>query len=446
VNGPGPCHGRVPSRPRPAGGPVPHVASLLAGALALGLQVVAAGPVPAATATVQFTSPAPNQALTASAFELRIRVSTGSGTLRDKVFVDVTSPQGRPGASFEEPTHDRPAIDVVRTLTLGWNGPYQTRVRAAAKSGTFDDDTGHKTYTSSFTVDAPPAVPTGVTARADRQTRVVTVSWAANTEPDTVGYEVEKQSSSGRWASFAVTDATSVTDESTANAGGTYRYQVRALRQSAQPGQLNPSGYSAPAGTTVPAPPEQTTPTTTTTTTLPDGSGSGEEETTPGGDDDDGGSSGPSGSRGSSGGSRSFDGARSGGPLLGSGDKVNLSDFQALLKQAQVQAGAPAPAPEDEGTYDERLPFKARSEEGEADDDDDPGEEALGEAPATQRTDTGALGFLAGGLLATVLAMHVLWVRSEVRRAEELEALIPAVVDEAPPAGRRRRRPSPVAR
>lgn len=412
------------------------LASLFALGLAFGVHLVAAAPAQAVAPTVQWNTPAPNGVQPNSAFDFSATVRTSSGTLTRNITVTFTGPAGRTPPDIVRTPGSVNAYTVVQAVAFPWNGAYGVNLTASAKRDVLDNDTSDRTFPNSFTVDALPATPS-ITAATDTKTRFVTVSWSANTEPDMVGYEVQKESSTGTWTAFAVTDRTSIVDESTATKGGTYRYQVRALRQSAQPDKLNPSLYSSPAAATVAAPP---TPPTSTTQPPGGGGSGGEEETTPGtGSGGTGGSTGGAGSGGAETG-RSGTGSRSSGPALATSGKVDLSDYAALLAQQKAKAGGSGDAgAEDDGTYEGTLPFKARAG-GEGDDGE--GEAALGEEPASDSGNRQALGFLAGGLLATVLAMHVLWVRSEVHRAEALEALVPVEVVDAPPAARRRRRPT----
>ena len=400
-------------------------------------------PAQAGTPEVTWTTPGPGQTLTAKDFTFQATVRTGSGTLVGNVDVTVASLQGHGEQSFSQSSGNQQQVTVTRAFSLAWNGAYQATVRAAGKTSVLDNDTAQRTYTNQFNVDAPPVAPTGVSASVNSKTRVATVSWAPNPEPDLVGYEVERESPSSGWTSFAVTDKTTVTDAATTEEGGTYRYHVRALRQSAQQGALNASEYSGTASVRVSEPPA----TTTTTSARSSGGGSGGSggsgggngETSGGGSDPDGGTGSGGGTSAGSSGSRGF-----GSPALATTGKVDLDDFSALLEKSRGDAGGEA---EDEGTFEGKLPFKGRS--GGGDGDDDAADEALGESPASDSTgNLQAMGFLAGGLLATVLLMHVLWVRSEVNRAEALEALVPepVVSETARPAGRRRRPPCPADR
>ena len=411
----------------------------VAAVVAAGASLVAAVPAHAGTPAFDFTAPARGQVFTTEGFtfDVNVRMPTSDGRLVGDVTVNFTQVPGKPTPG---PINRTPgsvqSYRITQPVSFPYNGQYEVKVTAGGRNNFLDGNTAPVTDGTTFTIDANPRVPTGVNASADSKTRVVTVAWAPNPEPDRVGYVVQKQGSGGGWSDFAATDKTSITDESTAKAGGTYNYRVRAVRHSARPNELNQSEPSAPRAAGVPpppAPPPTTAPAggeegdgETDRGVSTDGAGGGE-----GGTPGDGGSGTEAGSEAGSGGTVT-DAGRPGGPRLATSGKVDLSDFNSLLaKSGSRPGGGPGgelASGEDDGTYDETLPFGARrgGQEG-----DELGDEAavgddLGDEPAGNLQ---ALGFLAGGLLATVLAMHVLWVRSEVHRAEQLDLLAP----EGPP-------------
>lgn len=455
------------------------LAATTALAAALAGQFVAAVPAHAGTPAFTFHAPDPaGHVFTTEGFtfDVTVAMTENNGNLIDDIVATFSSPERTPETGeLRHPTNNARSARMTQAVSFRWNGTYTANVTARGRSSFLDNDTSPRTAQRSFAVDANPKAPTGVKTAVDSKTRVVTISWAANTEPDLAGYVVEKQGSGGRWSELAATTKTSVTDPSTADTGGTHTYRVRALRRSASADRLNQSDATSTSAK-VPAPP-------VTTTTAPaggiDGGEDGEDGETDGGETGRGEGTGTqTGSTGGGTTTRGGSGSSGGsGPRLATSGKVSLSDFQALLADAdrQGRGGLGGGPGEDDGTYDPTLPFggRARGGDGEAQGDDGNGDDdgAVIELGEERTANEYSLALLAGGLLATVLAMIVLWVRSEVNRAEKLEPLTPedrapvspearfgfrdltgaeadAAAPEEPPAPSartRRRRPSPVA-
>lgn len=405
-------------------------ASLIALALA---QLVGALPAHAGTPTFTFRSPQPGQVVTTEGFTLDVTVEMSQGNLVGDVVATFASPDGRPidTAETRQATNNARTAHVTKPVTFRWNGNYTLSVSAGGRSSVFDNNTAPHTRHQSFAVDAAPKPPTGVKTAVDSKTRVVTISWTPNTEPDLAGYIVEKQGSGGAWNELAATTRTSVADESTANTGGTHTYRVRALRRSVAADRLNQSDATATSAN-VPAPPV----TTTTTPTGGAGGGEGEEGGTETGRGEQEGTDTRTGSSGGTTTGAGSSGRSGSSPALGTSGKVDLSDFQALLAEAERNGTQPptlAGEGEDDGTYDPTLPFGGRnrgdadSEDGEGEDDESALRQDLGEERTVNEY---SLALLAGGLLTTVLAMVVLWIRSELNRADKLDVLAP---DDRPP-------------
>ncbi|MFP5377410.1 MAG: hypothetical protein ACLGIO_11620 [Acidimicrobiia bacterium] len=303
------------------------------------------------------------------------------------------------------------------TVSVGWEDPSLPFVRP--ETGTTSSDP-HE-----FKVAAPPARPTGVAAAVDDASREVTVRWEKNGEADMRRYEVRRSHNGGDFARAGFVDHpdTSFVDASTAGAGGDYRYIVVAYRagvDSAVGSQVasDPSPASTakvpdppPPPTTAPAAPEtavagdQSTPATTAagtaTTTTAAGTSPG-SIATPGRVDLGG-----------------FDNVRSRTPRPATPRTVSLPDpgFQGTLP-FDVPAGGEGGEAVEGGDVGELAA-------------DDPDVRELGEEDASADRQR-SLALFAGGLLATVLLMHVLWVKGEVKRVP-LEAVAP---EGPPPAGR----------
>lgn len=394
---------------------------LAGGSAALLLMLAGAGPAAAAPPVITFASPTANQRFTVPSVNLDTTVRMDGGTLRGDVVVTWSGPAGVPvPGETREPTNNS-AGEVHIALTnrsFPWNGAYGVTVQATGrKSGLFNQSDEPATATQTFSVDAPPAPPTGVTTAVGGD-RSVTVRWTANTEQQLVGYEVQRQLGSDPWTRVTVTDTstTSVVDDATTSTGGTYRYRVVAFRSSADAGKLLASGPSDTSTANVPAPPVTTTTTTTTTPASGQKSGSQRATTRTG--------SGTSAGTAAAGTGTSGTSASS---TLSSAGKVDLSGFSALLEQARQAGQVPTsttPTTEPDLGFEERLPFAARS--GSSDDGGTDDGIALGEAPLSDdRGRVRSLAFLAGGLLTTVLVMHLLWVWREVHRVDVLEPVAP---------------------
>ncbi|MFN2608241.1 MAG: hypothetical protein ABR511_10195 [Acidimicrobiales bacterium] len=124
------------------------------------------------------------------------------------------------------------------TPDLAYNGPYDVTVTATGQ--TLLDGPQDGSATGTFGVEVPPAPPADVKATVNPD-RTVTVSWSRNTEPDLVGYQVQRRpvggssftAVSGAIAQPASGTTLSYTDQSTAAAGGTFEYVVLAVRPDA---------------------------------------------------------------------------------------------------------------------------------------------------------------------------------------------------------------------
>lgn len=379
-------------------------ATLAALALSVAAAVVLAPPAHAGPPTITFVSPKEaNQTIAEPRIVADVEASpnslTGTRRLVGKILVEVVSPDDASRKAVAEVgANGGSSQRVIVLLPLPFNGRYEAKITATDDHGALGGDTSTKE--SEFFLAAPPAPPKGLKAVIDIATRAVTLSWEPNAEPDLLYYLVLRARGDGAFEPLGKVDKApepSFVDPSTAEAGGEYRYQVVAVRLGATAAE-DKRVPSEPALAAI-AVPDLAGPGTTIVPGGPAGPGGNPATTVAGG----------------------RPGARSPG-------QVNPSDFAALRNR--VTRPAPrAQAPPDTG-FTETLPFQGEGQGG------DESEAELGEDQATsgeqrelgvedQTSDrTRSLAFLAGGLLATVLLGHVLWVRGQVYR-EPLEPVVP---------------------
>lgn len=310
-----------------------------------------------------------------------------------------------------------PARQVSFPVRLDHNGKYEAKVTATSHDPGVFGVGAHNTSNSAkreFLVAAPPAPPRDVKATVDPATRTVTLTWKANAEPDLIGYVVQRAKGDGPFADLGPVSKTAnptYRDVGTAEAGGVYRYQVVAVRSDGitenKGISSDPSAVTPEATATVPDPPAP--PSATPGTTVVANSSGAPPATT--------------GTTGAP--------ANNPGALTTSGS-VDLSGFRSL--QSQARATSPRTTRPVDSGFRSTLPFATTQPQEEGELVEEGGE--LGEvaADSPQFRELGAeddegrrqesLAFLAAGLLATVLLMHVLWIKSEVKRAP-LEPLTP---------------------
>lgn len=374
---------------------------ILAAAGALSLVALGAGTMMAHAAnelTVQFDAPAANYEFTSPSTDLRGHYTLASGTTISDLTVTVKTPDGQTvGQQFQNPSNG-----TFEWVPAAWkrNGAYTATVVANGHTGgSFNSQPVSGSDVVPFYVSAPPQTPTGVSTSVDDSARSVTVSWNANPEPDLVMYVIGRypgNSTSGGKAFFIDPSQTSLVDDLGTLPAGSYRYDVYAVRKAAKSSEQSIPSKSAGTST---ANVRSAPPTTNTTS---GGGGSTATTVSPSGSSTSGTSS-------------------SSGPALAQHGKVDLSGFGNLLAQSgglpSRPAGPPATLEPDSG-FGQTLPYGARPP---AQSNNNDNSTALG-APDSQRLTSSkerptSLLFLAAGLLATVLLMHLLWVKSEVDRA-----------------------------
>jgi hypothetical protein len=256
-------------------------------------------------------------------------------------------------------------------VALPYNGHYKATVTTSSllASALVDEAcAGTPDNEQEFFMGVSPVPPTGVNAGVKPPQQGVVVSWEKNPEPDVVRYRVLRAKGADvKFEPVLETARTSFTDVGTAG-GGEFRYQVIALRRGAKADDpLLASDPSAPSGKVVvaaPAPP-------------PPGTG-----------------------------------------------------IPTLTGPRTVTRSSPPPRPQyitpGETGFSETLPFDGTVPPQVIEEPGDlaavPVEGLRSEEAQSDRKRS--LALLAAGLLATVLALHLLWVKSEVDR-EPLEVLNP---------------------
>jgi hypothetical protein len=216
---------------------------------AIGAALLVAWPfAPSASAenlTLQIDSPGDGETLRDSGATVSGRVGTGLLTSVDRIKVTVTRQSTGQVIADEvvcAPCGQGAAVPFsYDTPALEYNGPYRVRVVASgfflATGIRVDDAVAER----AFSVAAYPAPPTGL--RAERsEDRKVTLSWnAVRGYPDLApAYAIYRAVGSGELKLLGASSTTSYVDDQTALVGGTFRYQVSAVRH-------GPSGNSSQA-------------------------------------------------------------------------------------------------------------------------------------------------------------------------------------------------------
>ncbi|HVE94689.1 MAG TPA: fibronectin type III domain-containing protein [Acidimicrobiales bacterium] len=325
------------------------------------------------------------------------------------------------GGTANSPIFTSGAVDAVQfsfTVSPRHNGAYTVTANGTGRDPAPDingDETSANTVRR-FNIEFPPVAPSGVSASIDAATRRVTVTWAANPEPDMVGYQVQRAYGTGSYREIGTTPAVAkpsfVDDLSDTEKfpAGQYRYRVIAIRRART--CANPASDAAcNRGITSGASAfDDVTVRSTTTTTA--SSGTARTTTTVRGGGDAGGSTG--------GGSTGGGSTRSGGTISGvPGGKVDLSDFGKLGGKGSTSY---IPDRQDDGTFGE-LEYGERPADDET--ESDPGVIEIG-APdvGPLKTSDDWVKFLGAGSLATAMLVHVLWFKGQVDNFP-LEAVAP---------------------
>lgn len=388
----------------------------------VGWLALGAGPAAAAAPTVTYSSPGDGA-------QIRTSTTTVAGTVRmtdgriKSIVLKITPLNGGSSPSNQSVTgNDGPSQPVSFPATLPLNGRYRAEITVTGNDSLLGVIGPDKTTTTprDFAVVAPPAVPKGVRTSVDSANRSVTINWSANSEPDLLFYVVQRSLNGGAFVPIRSTSELSFVDTSTAERGGEYAFNVVAVRKGANESEGVSSDASSVATAAVADPPPPPTTTAPPTSAPAVTTGAGTTETT---------AAGPSGTVVPDTGPATATTlpASSPGALTRSGS-VDLSGLRTLQTQA---ARAPRTPPTTDPGFTETLPFETRVPSAEP----SAGSTGVGDEVAVNDSELGAngnnvertraLAFLAAGLLATVLLMHMLWIKGEVQRVP-LEPLPPA--------------------
>jgi hypothetical protein len=291
------------------------------------------------------------------------------------------------------------------------NGKYSVTVQPAGKTCfiTCGQETAGPAVVRNITVAVPPKVPTG--AKATLTDGVATIVWSANnTEGDLLGYLVEQSAAGDSYKCLTMVAVSAdapatykaTSDLKTANSGE-YKWRVRAVRKSGPTSILGSCSKPGTGLTSLPSSTVQVTwdnPTPVTTTTTKPAGGGGTTTTT----------------------TKVKRSGGGGGSI--SAPKTNTPNLSALGGLSAGTGSSPSPrrAAEADPGFNDFLPFPSGSDPG-----DDGGAAAGNTALPAAADDNGGrttLLFIAAGLLATVLSMHVLWLKAQVDRMP-LEPLTP---------------------
>jgi hypothetical protein len=261
----------------------------------------------------------------------------------------------------------------------------------------------------SYTVSVPPTAPS-LSVSYDASAGRINVSWTKDANADDETFSLtEAVNDPNNQVTVGLSSPTATSwSRGNLTPGDTYAFAVSADRPMAS-GKMFPSATSAPQSVSVPAPPPPDS-----TTTAP--------------------GAGPS-SNPAPGGTTST--TKLINPSLKppsnyTPSKLDLSAFAKALNAAKSRANAGATGGDngslagEPDTYKQSLPYGSASPNSAAEDGSQ-----QADSPPLARVSTNAkdnvrtAAAVAGGLLAIVLAMHGMWLRSEVKRAALLEAVEP---------------------
>lgn len=193
---------------------------------------------------------------------IRAKAELGGGV--DRWQIDVLVPEGETSATDVGPVCDgdgdgEKSVDVECEWdstersdgSISPNSPYRIVVTVwnrVPKNRSTSDPTDpaepHAAPERAVTVANPPKPVDNLQLAYDGANGVVTVSWAANPEPDIAGYLVEERFESGDWV--LVAKPTTLFWSTRLDQEGTYRYRVAAVRQVGSTTKLKQGPFRQP--------------------------------------------------------------------------------------------------------------------------------------------------------------------------------------------------------
>ena len=239
-----------------------------AGAVVASFLLIPAAPASAAAnVTVNIASPASGFVASSPGVQVSGNATIDNSGLGTNditgVTIQVTGPVSRSctGCGFTY-AQGQPSTSFSYQADLPYNGPYSATVTVTGTEYLALNLGGTPrsgAATRSFKVGVAPAQPTGVRAVVNGD-RTTTVTWRANTEPDIVGYQVQRTDKGSRSALIAKGSPLAWTDTQTTQNGGQYSYVVYVARTGSDGPSGNPiSAGSSAVGVDVPAPPPPST-------------------------------------------------------------------------------------------------------------------------------------------------------------------------------------------
>jgi len=234
--------------------------------VAAGTAIALAGflPAHAGAPSVSMSNPASGATLSTAtpAISGTVSATSPSGQITGDLQLSIASSAGHPGWSDTVTSwcgHSSCTFSIPVSPALAYNGSYTLSVQAEETDSSGSAPQPVSTVTG-FSLAAPPAAPSGLTATPASDGSSVSLTWQAEQYPDLVGYQVARTPTGPGFpasisvAHFADTDV---------SPGTSYSYAVTAVRRGASsdstvssPAATTTSGSSTPPAGSAPASPD----------------------------------------------------------------------------------------------------------------------------------------------------------------------------------------------